>query len=65
MFFSIHNFALKNCVYLDLISFIYRILVDNVEGLRDIQVVPGKRMPLVRFKNQTGEIKCDLSMNNK
>ena len=39
--------------------------MDNVEGLRDIQVVPGKRMPLVRFKNQTGEIKCDLSMNNK
>lgn len=49
----------------DQCKLVSRILVETVPGLKDIQVVPGKRTPIVRFKNQSGDIKCDLSMNNK
>lgn len=49
----------------DQCKLVSRILVDNLDSLKDVNVVPSKRTPTVRFKNATGEIKCDLSMNNK
>ncbi|KAH3833034.1 hypothetical protein DPMN_106336 [Dreissena polymorpha] len=49
----------------DQCKLICRILTEHLEGIKDAQVVPSNRCPLVRFKYGSGDIKCDLSLNNK
>ena len=48
----------------DQCKLISRILSEQLPDIRDCQVVPSARCPIVRFKYE-GNIKCDLSLNNK
>ncbi|XP_060558381.1 speckle targeted PIP5K1A-regulated poly(A) polymerase-like [Ruditapes philippinarum] len=49
----------------DQCKLISRILMDHLEGILDVQVIPSSRCPLVRFKYTNCDVKCDLSVNNK
>ncbi|KAL4222247.1 Speckle targeted PIP5K1A-regulated poly(A) polymerase [Mactra antiquata] len=49
----------------DQCKLISRILIDHLEGIHDVQVVPASRCPIVRFRYNDTDFKCDLSVNNK